>query len=273
MTGKNLLPHPALNSPKLGALHLLRPLPSARQRSVYLATTGAGRTVVIKGGTDRRTIAAEARALACLAPAGAPCPRLLDTIDDHGTLTLVMDHVHGHRPATAADFTALGVALGQLHQLPSCLLGPPTPLTDLLAPALAAGQNHQLLHRVVLRLSENHANSPASCTHGDAGPDNAIVAIGGVTLIDLETARTGHPALDLGRTVFLTGLETGHTNSQAVIDGYRNCLPVPFDLADWIIAAGLQITTWRRSHPSPVRCWEEALNATLDWARRTASRV
>jgi aminoglycoside phosphotransferase (APT) family kinase protein len=260
-----------LNSPQLGVLHLLRPLPSPRQRPVYLATTDDGRTVVTKGGTDRRTIAIEAHALACLAPAGAPCPRLLDTIDDHHTLTLVMEHVLGHRPATAVDFAALGVALAQLHQLPSCLLGLPTPLMDLLAPTLPVTQNHQQLRDVVLQLCENHAESPTSCAHGDASPDNTIVTTSGATLIDLETTRTSHPALDLGRTVFITALETGHTNVKAVIDGYRRHLPVPSDLADWTTAAGLQITTWRRAHPSAARCWKEALNATLAWAQWTTS--
>ncbi len=254
-----------LNSPQLGVLHLLRSLPSARGRPVYIATTDDGLTVVTKGGNDRRALAIEAHALARLAPAGASCPRLLDTIDDHDTLTLVLEHVHGHRPATAVDFAALGVALAQLHQLPSSLLGPPTPLVDLLAPTLPVTHNHRRLREVILRLCENHAESPTSCTHGDASPDNTIVTTVGATLIDLETTRTSHPALDLGRAVFLTALEAGHTNSQAVIDGYHRYFPVPSDLADWTAAAGLQITTWRRAHPSAARCWKEALNVTLTW--------
>lgn len=85
------------------------------------------------------------------------------------------------------------------------------PLIDLLTPTLPVAQNHHRLREVVPQLCENHAESPTSCVHGDANPDNTIVTTGGAMLIDLETTHNSHPGLDLGRTVFLTALEAGGT--------------------------------------------------------------
>lgn len=171
-------------------------------------------------------------------------PRLLGTDEDLGLAAYAW--VEGrqlHLPDDGAHLPALGERLGRLHARTTSLprLGPGVRVRGLHdTAALAAtllpelGPRLEILTaragRALLAQEQHHDQRGPATLHGDLSADQVVVTPEGDTrLIDLDRARTGHPADDLGSLVATARVDGVPFPGllEQVLSGYVDHLPAP----------------------------------------------
>ncbi|MFT0848554.1 phosphotransferase [Actinomycetaceae bacterium L2_0104] len=160
--------------------------------------------------------------------------------------------VHGSDPHMFSDEASNGISA-----VPTAPATPPEgPITALL-PRLTSRIR---LVNDRLRLATRNLPATAVPIHGDLTPDQVLTDGAEIRIVDLDRARIGSAAQDLGTWgAACLLLETPELN-RAFLDGYRELLPVP-DLAPWICGSLLA------SALEPFRNW------CPDWALRIERRV
>lgn len=194
-----------------GPVARLDPLQGGSLSRVMRVTLADGRRAVAKSGP---LVEREARMLAAIAAAGAPCPAVLAVADG----LLVMAHLD-EAPAGPSGWAALGAGLARLHAVEGQAYGwpedyafgaallPNAPASDwpafwaerrLLAwpEALPAGIARRL-DRLAPRLGDLlPARPPAALLHGDLWAGNVLFTRDGAALID-PACHYGHAEVDL----------------------------------------------------------------------------
>ena len=161
-------------------------------------------------------------------------------------------NVHGSNPHVFSDEASNGISAAP--QIPATATeGPITALLPQLTGRITLVNDR-------LRLATRNLPTTAVPIHGDLTPDQVLTDGTGIRIIDLDRARIGSAAQDLGTWgAACLLLETPELN-RAFLDGYRELLPVP-DLAPWICGGLLA------SVLEPFRNW------CPDWARQIERQV
>ena len=196
--------------------------------------------------------------------------------------------VDGHRldgSSRTDDWQAAGAALATLHACTAS--GLPTSSSDAETATLgrAAGriaallpdcetQAHQLAN-LLARLLERIPRDRVPL-HGDFGPDRVVIgADGAATLVDLDWARFGPSAADVGSLVAATLVAAedsgmaprAHREIDAVMDGYRTVRRAPDPFAVGLHAAASRFRTALDPFVAGAPDWRAQVGRRLDAAR------
>ena len=202
----------------------LKKIGEGREAELFLLPDGRVLRLLRSGlpFADER-VAAEAAALAAATAAGAPAPRLYETVIREGRPGLVMERVEGPdllTLVTRRPWLVISVArrTGRLH----------AELTAVQAPESLVS----LKERIAWRIRESSAVPPElrdeglralaelpdgdRLCHGDFHPANVLAGSGRPVVIDWTTAARGDPAADLARTWVLLEFSPLPPGSSAV---------------------------------------------------------
>ena len=248
-------------------------VPQGRNNVVVAACDGlTGADVVVKiSPRGPGLINQEAITLAFLQRQAVSVPAYLGTellcLDGHTYRCLVMSRVQGRIVGSPADLAALGQALRDLHGLEGlpAEVAPAAPwaarhcqhtaqLRDVISPGLFTE-----LKRITF------AGLATGFTHGDAGPDNALIGHHVLTLLDFERAGPGIPLFDLAGAAIravLAGLGTLTEVTDSLTGGYgynHNHHADAWRAA--LVAVAAELIVWRRMrrHSANVPTWREPL--------------
>ncbi|HET7326882.1 MAG TPA: aminoglycoside phosphotransferase family protein, partial [Nocardioidaceae bacterium] len=229
---------PGLARPGAATLRTVRYNPARR----WVGVVERGEQTALLRAYRTDDTSRHARAYAALQGRGSPTPRLLGLSRRYGTAAV--EWVPGRELTAAADpaerFAAAGAALAELH------LASPAHLQPISAPAQAtavraAGRQIGVLRPDLASQATRFGDLAAAriqrlepvrtVVHGDFSADQVVRGTDGrVTLIDLDSAGIGDPAIDLGCAAAALECESdvsaGHL-IEAMQSGYATVQPLP----------------------------------------------
>lgn len=253
-------------TPRQHRLQVQRRFESGRSASVFLCQDlETGRSVVLKVN-DRNgpALRSEWNVLASLRDAGIRVPGLLD----HGSVraadgvreaeAMLIDHVDGRAPSSAADYRLLGSSLAELARSrvtvddPEILRRPTPAITfrTMLSEMMPYVDKDLAAACEALTLNEDET----VLLHNDAAPENFLVRGASGTLVDYGSSRRGPPIFDLARACLSSELFELANDGSAfdprwIIEGYQAAAFSRLGgLEKWFLVAGIHTFHWRTTH-------------------------
>lgn len=184
--------------------------PIARGSTADVYAGDEGRVLkLFHAGIPHEYVEHEARIGRIVVAAGLSAPQVYDIVERDGSWGIVYERIVGDelgkriRPWNARRY---GREMARLHVTLFAQRVPDLPsqrerLTKYVgtAPHLTDGERQRLLDRL------NSLPDGDVLCHGDFHPSNIILTARGLTIIDWNDAKQGHPAADIARTLLILG--------------------------------------------------------------------